>query len=101
MVDNEKDKVAELKQKYLSYKTTAEKIKEDEQLYFQFKKYILWEKFSKEVANINDEDVLDTWFSSQNTKDEPSKIITNVVERTFFKVLSLLSFIQSTPFLAL
>ena len=58
MVDNEKDIVAELKQKFLSYKTTAEKIKEDEQLYFQFKKYILLEKFSKEVANINDEDIL-------------------------------------------
>ena len=27
MVDNEKDKVAELKQKFLSYKTTAEKKK--------------------------------------------------------------------------
>ena len=64
MVDNEKDKVAELKQKFLSYKTTAEKIKEDEQLYFQFKKYILLEKFSKEVANINDEDVLDDFINN-------------------------------------
>ena len=44
---------------------------------------------------------LDTGFSSQNTKDEPSKIIINVVERTFFKMLSFLSLIQSTPFLAL
>ena len=44
---------------------------------------------------------LDTGFSSQNTKDEPSKIIINVVERTFFKVISFLSLIQSTPFLAL
>ena len=44
---------------------------------------------------------LDIGFSSQNTKDEPSKIIINVVERTFFKMLSFLSFIQSTPFLAL
>ena len=64
MVDNEKDKVAELKQKFLSYKTTAEKIKEDEQLYFQFKKYILLEKFSKEVANINDEDILDDFINN-------------------------------------
>ena len=35
-----------------------QQVKEDEQLYFQFKKYILLEKFSKEVANINDEDIL-------------------------------------------
>ena len=41
-----------------------QQVKEDEQLYFQFKKYILLEKFSKEVANINDDDVLDDFMNN-------------------------------------
>ena len=36
-------------------------------------------------------------FSSQYTKDDINKII-NEVERTFLKMISLVTFIQSTPF---